>query len=153
MPLNRGFRYWALLMSTSFWLLLVAWPVLSPKLGWGPAGWVYLVFKPVCHQLSSRSFHPFGHQLAVCTRCTGIYLGFWLGLLILPGWRRLSGRLLAQPRILLLFALPMFVNVLLPDNTPWGRFATGLLAGFPVSLFVWIALEQIRAPLRARETA
>jgi len=143
MPLVRSFRYWTLLTLASLWLLLVAWPVLNAAWGLGAsAGWVYLVFKLVCHQIPSRSFHALGHQLAVCHRCTGIYVGFWLGLLILPRWRWLSGRLLAQPRVLILFALPMAVNVVL-DNTPWGRFATGLAAGFPVSLFVWIAVEEL----------
>lgn len=143
MPLDRSFRYWTLVALASLWLLLVAWPVFGAAWGWRTStGWVYLVFRLICHQIPSRSFHPLGHQLAACHRCTGIYLGFWLGLLILPGWRWLSGRLQAQPRLLILFALPMAVNVVL-DNTPWGRFTTGLAAGFPVSLFVWIAMEQL----------
>jgi len=39
----------------------------------------YLVFYPFCHQLDWRSFHVHGIQLAVCARCTGIYLGLFLG--------------------------------------------------------------------------
>ncbi len=141
MPLARGLRYWTLLALSSFWLLLVAWPALDESWGFGGTGLIYLFFRPICHQIPSRSFHLLGHQLAVCHRCTGIYAGFWLGLIVLPSWRWLSGRLQAQPRLLILFALPMAVNVLL-DNTPWGRFATGFLAGFPVALFVWMAVEQ-----------
>jgi hypothetical protein len=36
---------------------------------------VYGIGSLVCHQLSERSFHWHGAQLAVCARCTGIYLG------------------------------------------------------------------------------
>ncbi len=142
MPSSRGFRYWTLVALVSFWLVLLAWPALGGSFGLGSAGWVYLFFRPICHQIPSRSFHLLGHQLAVCHRCTGIYVGFWLGLVLLPSWRWLSGRLQEHPRLLILFALPMAVNVLL-ENTPWGRFGTGLVAGFPFSLFVWMAVEQL----------
>ena len=35
----------------------------------------YNFFQTVCHQKPERSFFMFEHQLAVCARCTGIYLG------------------------------------------------------------------------------
>ncbi len=44
---------------------------------------IYQFFSPLCHQLDSRSFSLFGHPLAVCARCTGIYLGFLAGLVTL----------------------------------------------------------------------
>jgi len=36
---------------------------------------VYAIGSVVCHQKPERSFHLWGAQLAVCARCTGIYLG------------------------------------------------------------------------------
>jgi uncharacterized membrane protein len=35
----------------------------------------YAIGAVICHQLSSRSFHLWSHQLPVCARCTGIYVG------------------------------------------------------------------------------
>lgn len=54
------------------------------------AGLVYAVYAPFCHQLPERSMHCFGQPLAVCSRCLGIYLGAFLGLILHPfvrGWR------------------------------------------------------------------
>ena len=36
---------------------------------------VYGAGRVVCHQLSERSFHLWAHQMPVCARCTGIYVG------------------------------------------------------------------------------
>ena len=36
---------------------------------------VYAAGSLVCHQLGARSFHLWGHQMPVCARCTGIYVG------------------------------------------------------------------------------
>lgn len=51
--------------------LVVLAPALPPALGAA----VYAAGGFVCHQLPARSFHWHGAQLAVCARCTGIYLG------------------------------------------------------------------------------
>src|SRR5687767_6864982 len=37
---------------------------------------VYGAFGRVCHQIPERSFHVVGQPLAVCARCTGLYVGF-----------------------------------------------------------------------------
>jgi hypothetical protein len=36
---------------------------------------VYAIGSVVCHQKPERSFHLWGAQLPVCARCTGIYVG------------------------------------------------------------------------------
>lgn len=46
----------------------------------------YAVGGVVCHQISGRSFHVDGRQLAVCARCTGIYLGAAIALV----WQALA---------------------------------------------------------------
>src|SRR6266545_3773976 len=54
-------------------------------LGLGIALWVALLFlapgvlfpigRYICHQRPDRSFFIHGHQMAVCARCTGLYVG------------------------------------------------------------------------------
>lgn len=148
MKLTRNLAYWLLALSSTLWtasVLLAPW---SRSQGWGLASWAYGFFAPVCHQLPERSFAAFGHPLAVCHRCSGLYAGFTAGLLLLPylGWLR--RRLLASPRAVLLFFVPMVVDVFLVDNTPLSRFLTGWVAAFPVGLFVWAAAEQLSGGMR-----
>ena len=57
--------------AVAWFALVVLAPVLPPSL----AAVVYAAGGFVCHQLPDRSFHWHGAQLAVCARCTGIYLG------------------------------------------------------------------------------
>jgi uncharacterized membrane protein len=70
----------------------------APKAGLGSgagavaAGLVYLVGAVVCHQRPERSFHIDGVQLPVCARCTGLYLGGALGVVMWLIWRSLRRR-------------------------------------------------------------
>jgi hypothetical protein len=57
--------------------------------GWYASGLVYAAAAIVCHQRPERSFHTAGIQWPVCARCTGLYLGGALGLLLWPGVRHL----------------------------------------------------------------
>ena len=63
------------------------------------AALIYQAFSPLCHQVVERSFRFGDAPLAVCARCTGVYAGLLLGLVVYPLWRRLDdermpGRLL-----------------------------------------------------------
>jgi len=63
------------------WTMIVVLIFLAPYLASidSPfAGLIYLFFKPTCHQMASRSFSLWRHQLPVCARCTGI----WISLMI-----------------------------------------------------------------------
>ena len=144
MPSIRTYRYFGLILASSLWLGII---FLAPLLrSWESSfsGFVYLFFSSICHQETERCFSLAGYPLGVCARCTGLYLGFWIGLIVLPHWRFLSYRLAEKPRIVLLFMLPMAVDVLLPGiNTHWSRLISGVLASFPVSIFVWWGISQI----------
>jgi uncharacterized membrane protein len=139
-------------------LLLAGWGVwlgavlLAPLLArWDSAlaSPLYQFFGSICHQQPERSFTLAGHPLAVCHRCLGLYLGLGLGLLTLPLFPRLAGFIENNPRILLATTLPLLIDVaLIGINTPASRFATGVLASFPVALFCWRAAEQIVAARR-----
>ena len=47
-----------------------------------------LVGYALCHQLPDRSFFIHEHQSPLCARCTGMYLGFFIGLVFLIARRR-----------------------------------------------------------------
>jgi uncharacterized membrane protein len=133
--------YLLLLSATSVWVCGVWLAPLGISLGRPEAAWLYLFYHPVCHQLSERSFFLLGYPLAVCHRCFGLYVGFWLGVLLLPLTRGLSARIEARPRVALVFAVPMLADALW-GGTALTRVATGFLAAFPFSSLVWLAFRQ-----------
>jgi uncharacterized membrane protein len=143
MTTGSNFRYALLVASAAAWLgALFATPWLH---GHFPEGaWVlYRFFSGICHQIPERSFYLAGAVLPVCARCLGLYSGFLLGAVTVRmrlGWQSL---LLQQPRWILLFWIPLAVD-LLSSNTHWSRFLTGGIAAYPVSIFVWMAILQLR---------
>ena len=88
---------------------------------------LYGLFEPICHQLPERCFLVAGEPLAVCARCLGLYCGFWLGLVLFPFLGGLQRLLLARPRLIILFALPLAADLLL-ENTDASRYLSGLVA-------------------------
>lgn len=134
--------YAFLLLVVFLWLgLIVAAPWLQSR-NVGAASLIYYFFSHICHQIPDRSFSWNGSPLAVCHRCWGLFLGFWMGLLVIPWVPALGRRLLERPRLLLAFLVPLGLDVL-TANTWASRLTTGLLAGFPAALFMWIAVEQL----------
>jgi uncharacterized membrane protein len=139
--------------------VLVALPLLAPvamaRDQPGVAVLLRAAFAAVCHQLPDRSFLLLGEPVAVCHRCLGLYVGGLAGLLLLPWLPRLHGWLLARPRRLAWFAVPLVVDVLLPFDTWWSRFGSGLLAAFPIAAIVWVAWEEVfvRRPGRSFRSA
>ena len=95
------------------WNFLVLSPVILVRLGLNDvADLVYLFFKPICHQIDSRSFYIYGVKLAVCSRCSLIYLGALLGSVI--SWFVYEENLLKKSNFFLVLALiPSLVEFLL----------------------------------------
>ncbi len=100
------------------------------------------VFSPVCHQMTVRSPHLGGVQLALCDRCVGIYLGLVIGVATVgwgqPLWRSLG----TYGRYVLLGSLvPMGVDWIGPILGLWGngvvsRATTGMIFGVIAASFV-----------------
>ena len=49
---------------------------------------VYAIGSVVCHQRPERSFYLWSHQMPVCARCTGIYVGAALAAIVVAFRRR-----------------------------------------------------------------
>src|SRR5688572_14459404 len=136
----------ALAVGALSWFALV---VLAPELPPALAAAVYAAGSLVCHQMPERSFHWHGAQLAVCARCTGIYLGACSAAVLAPlppstyaGWaasRARAGTLLAAA------AVPMVVTVAAEWAGLWQpssmvRAGTGVLLGVAAAIVVVAAL-------------
>lgn len=102
----------------------------------------------ICHQIHTHSFVIGGHQLPLCARCTGIYLGAIVGLVLLARLRSRSVRLPsgAMLPVLGLFFVAMVADGLnstaqaigpagLWDTNNITRIVTGALSGLSVSFF------------------
>jgi len=102
---------------------------------------IYYFFSPVCHQLDDRSFHIFGYELAVCSRCVSVYLGFLLGTLIYPMRYKLTNTELPPMWFLLLplvlLCIDVFADVMgIFKNTFGTRTISGAYMGFVLPFFL-----------------
>lgn len=64
----------------------------------------------VCHQISERSFHIGGNQAPLCARCSGMYMGAFIGLVYQLRLGR-RGKLPTRKFIILLGVLSVFFAV------------------------------------------
>jgi uncharacterized membrane protein len=126
--------YAATLAGECLWLAaIIAAPYLRSRGSrWAP--FLYACFSPICHQKPERSLWAFGYPLAVCARCSGIYLGALLGLLAYPFRRGFDGLRLPRLTTLALVTAPIVFdaagNILgLWNSGPALRLATGLAWG------------------------
>ena len=129
------------------WFTLV---VLSPRLPPVLAATVYAVGALICHQRPERSFHWEGAQLAVCARCTGIYLGACVtAILVFVPPRRYARQVVEARRLrhwLVAAALPTAITVLAEWAGWWQpsanvRAATGVVLGAAAGVVVAAALH------------
>ena len=88
---------------------------------------LYAAGSVVCHQRPERSFFWDGTQLPVCARCTGLYLGGALGLLLWCGvrWLRGAGSMRLSPPV----TLRALVMAAMPTALSWTSGAMGVWDG------------------------
>jgi uncharacterized membrane protein len=100
---------------------------------------LYEAFRPVCHQDPLRSFHMWGHALAVCSRCSALLFGGVFGLLLVPLLRSVDAGL-PRRRWLALAALPCVLDVVLGwagvPNSFWSRTVSGGLLGAATAFYL-----------------
>jgi uncharacterized membrane protein len=136
--------------------LVVVAPVAAASGHSDVARGIYGAFATLCHQLPERSYFIDGHQLAVCSRCTGIYGGFAFTLLLYPLIRSLKNPVMPRPSWLLLAALPVAIDFGVNffgfwQNTHTSRLLTGAFLGSAVVFYVMpgiieLSLRYARTP-------
>ena len=105
-------------------------------------------FSPICHQVPERSFYIAGQPLAVCMRCTAIYGGFLLGVIVYPYIRGFHAMRMPPKSILLLGTVPTVCEYILFHliwrlDLPWLRIIAGLILGITAAFYVIPAVFQI----------
>jgi uncharacterized membrane protein len=117
---------------------------------------IYRAFAVLCHQRPDRSYFIDGHKLAVCSRCTGLYAGFVITLLLYPLVRSLRTTSTPPRSWLLLAAVPLGIDFSLTffgiwENTHTSRLLTGALLGsvavfYVVPGLIDLSLRALQAP-------
>ena len=116
------------------------------------AFFTYLPFSFICHQMPERSFAILHNPLAVCHRCSGIYLGLFLGTLLSPLFFRMPNRV--RRTCLISSALLIAMDAILPFTGIWNgfwlcRFLTGLAFGATAAPFAVMGLDEVLQTLSA----
>ncbi len=131
--------YTVILAGTILWCaaILVA-PLLAASSS-PLAEYVYRFFQPICHQRPERSFFVLGEQLGVCVRCSSMYFGFLVGVLLYPHTHGLGTVRIPARSVLALALLPIVFEVAaewvgLYASTVLTRTITGGVFGYVVSL-------------------
>jgi uncharacterized membrane protein len=134
-------------------LVFLGWWLNTPP---GLSGKADAVGYAVCHRIDSRSFHLGDRQIAMCARCTGMYLGAMLGLVYqVIGGRRRAGSppkrvLVLLGALVLAFVIdglnsylqffPNAPHLYEPQN--WSRLLTGTGMGLVIAAALFPAFNQ-----------
>lgn len=102
---------------------------------------IYKFFARICHQLDERSFHLNGEKLAVCIRCSAIYIAFLIGLLSFPFLKGFDNRKSPAVVWLAVACLPMVLDVALSvtgvhASTAITRLLTGTVLGVILPFYI-----------------
>jgi uncharacterized membrane protein len=118
---------------------------------------IYKAFSFVCHQIPERSFHLIGYKFAVCSRCTGIYSGLAIAVLIYPLVRSFDNT--QTPSLIWLFvaAAPLAIDWSLGYFSIWqnnhaSRFATGALLGTTAVFYILPGLIELSSRIVSRRS-
>ena len=147
---NKPVRASRLLLGTAAGLagLWTAGVVLAPWLAAHESvlgGWLRLLYRPGCHQITDRCLDLGFGPMAVCARCAGLYLGGTLALL----WTTVRNHpLRPRPIWLAIVATPTVLDFVagqlgLPSLGNLTRFAVALPLGLLAGLYLGDALIEI----------
>jgi len=140
--ISPRFLYILFLLSVGIWcFLIIAAPLLAKTEHSLISGFIYFCFSNICHQIPERSFFLFGKQLAVCSRCTGLYFGFLIGTILYPIVFKLNRVKIPSRKYLILASIPIGIDILIrtlhiAENSFISRLISGLILGVMTVFFV-----------------
>lgn len=157
MEINKR-TYLIMLLLVALWCGgIVLAPSLSTTLP-GISSVLYSFYSPICHQIDARSLHLFGDKLGVCSRCSSIYFGFLLSLVLYPLFQKLHAPAYPGRQWIALAILPMAIDAFLNltgihGSTLLTRAITGLLFGLILPYYLLPPLLEGIAQLRDHHLA
>lgn len=154
--IRKSLAAWSIVLGASLLVLslIVSAPLTLAGGHQSVAYNIYIPFSYVCHQIPARSFFIAEHPFAVCSRCTGIYAGFLIGVIGYPLLKSFRHTGTPARKWLFVAATPLAIDFLLEffgiwNNTHFSRFTTGALLGAVAVFYVLPGL--IELALRERE--
>ena len=110
------------------------------------------VFGWVCGQNPAHTWSPGGELLPLCQRCTGVYVGAFVAVLLHLAWRPApTTRWLWLNGAFLLLMIPFGFHWI-PQNAEL-RCGSGILFGFGLVAFLWLTLPEKFSRSSQREEA
>jgi len=150
LPDRRPLIMWSLVAAGAFVVvaLLFAAPVARANGSTTFSFLIYQAFSHLCHQSPERSYFIAGNPVAVCARCTGLYVGFAVALLAYPFLTSLKRIHTPQRKWLFIAATPLAIDFALGflgiwENTHTSRFLTGALLAAVSAFFIMPGLIQL----------
>jgi len=105
--------YLVIALGAGAWCALLVLPPLLAHLSLGGAAeLIASLFRPICHQLEERSVMLFGYPMAVCSRCSAIYVAFFAGTLLYPVIRKVESPVMPPRWVLVVALVPVVLDVL-----------------------------------------
>jgi uncharacterized membrane protein len=106
-----------------------------------------LLFRAMCHGIERRCLLMFGVPMPICARCTGIYIGLFVGIAAFVLYPVVEERLLRI--VMYAAAVPMAIDGItqglrLRESTNPVRLTTGFAAAFMFGLWALSAIESYR---------
>ncbi|HEY3307724.1 MAG TPA: DUF2085 domain-containing protein [Desulfuromonadaceae bacterium] len=104
------------------------------------------LFSHVCHQLPERSFLIFKGKNILCARCTGMYSGLILGLILVIAYSKITNTDIFK---LLCFAVILLIMEMLGEKVTdlhlgnVDRFMTGIIFGISVGIGLVLPIKQL----------
>lgn len=139
----RPFLAWLAVVigACSFVAAVAAAPLLIADGHPFAAGALYQAFSRVCHQIPARSFYIAGYPVAVCARCSGLYVGAAIGALAYPFFRPLKNIETPNRTVLFAAAAPTVIDFSLGffgiwANTHTSRFLTASILGIVSAFYI-----------------
>ncbi|MBD3287428.1 DUF2085 domain-containing protein [candidate division KSB1 bacterium] len=141
--MNRSkLLYTIMLFLAAIWcVFIIAAPVLSSHQKIMSSGMIYYFFSNLCHQIPERSFMLCERQFAVCSRCTGIYSGFLIGVLLFPIIKIFKTNFQLSKKYFWIMLVPITLDVFISisglwQNTFTSRYFTGFILGSSIALLL-----------------
>jgi uncharacterized membrane protein len=107
------------------------------------------IYSYICHGIPERCPVILGQPAALCARCTGIYLAFFIGCFFLFPWTRHRVSYRTAVISALLFTCFMIVHWILEyarvlTSSIFLQAATGLMWGLGTSVFLCVSIDRLR---------